>query len=100
MSLFCNLLFCSTRDTRSENHGSRHGRCHKIRVDQLILDHIARLTHIFRPNALDIIASVIITRLKELSLIPLKLCHYLMITGGFKDGTETVFGRRRVEDFA
>ena len=48
-----------------------------------------------------------ITRLKiaviVMSLIvpaPLKLCHYLMVTGGFKDGTETIFGRRCAEDFA
>ena len=31
---------------------------------------------------------------------PLKLCHYLMVTGGFKVGTETVFGRRCSKGFA
>ena len=33
-------------------------------------------------------------------LAPLKLCHYLMVTGGFKYGTERLFGRRCAEDFA
>lgn len=33
-------------------------------------------------------------------LSPLKLCHYLMVTGGFKVGTETVFGRRCSKGFA
>ena len=33
-------------------------------------------------------------------LSPLKLCHQLMVTGGFKDGTETVFGRRCSKGFA
>ena len=37
---------------------------------------------------------------KDLCLSPLKLCHYLMITGGFKVGTETVFGRRCSKGFA
>ena len=31
---------------------------------------------------------------------PPKLCHYLMVTGGFKVGTETVFGRRCSKGFA
>jgi len=30
----------------------------------------------------------------------LKLCHQLMVTGGFKDCTETVFGRRCSKGFA
>ena len=37
---------------------------------------------------------------KDLCLSPLKLCHYLMVTGGFKVGTETVFGRRCSKGFA
>ena len=32
--------------------------------------------------------------LSESCLSLLELCHYLMVTGGFKAGTETVFGRR------
>ena len=31
---------------------------------------------------------------------PLRLCHYWMVTAGFKDGMETAFERRCVEGFA